>query len=77
MAFWFKSLIKVSWKKMNNKNSSTTIAKKRGKYLTTYSEQVLCKVVEEVKLGKISVYQASKIYQIPKNTLTDRVKGNL
>ncbi|KAK9679780.1 hypothetical protein QE152_g39723 [Popillia japonica] len=40
-----------------------------------YSKETHTIVVELVKGGSLTSYRASKIYKIPKNTLTDDVKG--
>lgn len=40
-----------------------------------YSKETLKIAVDLVKSGSLTIYRASKIYKIPKNTLADHVKG--
>lgn len=45
---------------------------KRGE---SYSKEKLAKAVDDVSSGRINVYQASSIYNIPKTTIVDHLKG--
>lgn len=42
---------------------------------SAYNQETLQMAIELVKTGQLTIYRASKTYNIPKNTLADHVKG--
>ena len=53
------------------------MARKSKNIYKKYDDSVLKQAVEAVKGGALSLRQASKQFQVPKSTLSDRLNGKI
>lgn len=60
---------------VNQLSSTEKSSKNRGKYFKSYTEADLRTAIEEIQEGNSTICNASKKYQIPGSTLSDRLRG--
>lgn len=51
------------------------VSKKRGKYFNKYTEKNVQEAIRDIEMGSVTIYQASIKYNIPYNSLRNRLKG--